>query len=238
MQSLSFESFGERHSISTAVAVNIRVVAKYVESGWWGVENLSYIPEEVGSSAVQNIGAYGVEVKDVIESVEVFDFEQGGLSFFSKEECCYGYRDSIFKRLDCKKYIVTAVNFVLQKKGVPNFLYKQLGALFSGESFVELSRIRETVIGIRRFVSVNTRNKNWGKGFIDAVSEQLRKELPGLRGFSAASLRKMRTFYEEWQMLSDNSFVETNELATVQFKIDANSPICYFSIGSWLLLYA
>ena len=96
--------------------------------------------------------------------------------------------------------------------------------------------------GIGRFVSMNTRNKNWGKGFIEAVSEQLRKELPGLRGFSAASLRKMRTFYEEWQMLSDNSFVETNklvdiesnsfvgtnELPTVKFKIDANFPITAF----------
>ena len=96
--------------------------------------------------------------------------------------------------------------------------------------------------GIGRFVSMNTRNKNWGKGFIEAVSEQLRKELPGLRGFSAASLRKMRTFYEEWLMLSDNSFVGTNklvdvesnsfvgtnELPTVQFKIDANFPIAAF----------
>lgn len=96
--------------------------------------------------------------------------------------------------------------------------------------------------GIGRFVSMNTRNKNWGKGFIEAISEQLRKELPGLRGFSAASLRKMRTFYEEWHMLSDNSFVETNklvnvesnsfvgtnDLATVQFKIDADFPIAAF----------
>lgn len=96
--------------------------------------------------------------------------------------------------------------------------------------------------GIGRFVSINTRNRNWGRGFIEAVSEQLRKELPGLRGFSAASLRKMRTFYEEWQMLSDNSFVETNklanyehnsfvgtnELSAVQFKIDANFPIAAF----------
>ncbi len=92
--------------------------------------------------------------------------------------------------------------------------------------------------GIGRFVSANTRNKNWGKGFIEAVSEQLRKELPGLRGFSAASLRKMRTFYEEWHMLSNNSFVGTNklanvesnsfvgtnDLATVQFKINADFP--------------
>ena len=96
--------------------------------------------------------------------------------------------------------------------------------------------------GIGRFVSKNTRNKNWGKGFIEAVSGQLRKELPGLRGFSAASLRKMRTFYEERQMLSDNSFVETNKLADVEsnsfvgtnelplvhFKIDANFPIAAF----------
>ena len=100
--------------------------------------------------------------------------------------------------------------------------------------------------GVGRYISMNTRNKNWGKGFIEAISEQLRKELPGLRGFSAPSLRKMRTFYEEWQILSDNSFVETNkltnsrknsfvetnELPIVQFKIDANFPIAAFmSIG-------
>ena len=95
---------------------------------------------------------------------------------------------------------------------------------------------------IGRYVSRNTRNKNWGKGFIEALSEQLRKELPGLRGFSAPSLRKMRTFYEEWQILSDNSFVETNKLTNtennsfvetnkltnLQFKIDANFPISAF----------
>ena len=99
---------------------------------------------------------------------------------------------------------------------------------------------------IGRFISANTRNKNWGKGFIDNISAQLRKELPGLRGFSAPSLRKMRTFYEEWRMLSDdsfvttnklidddnNSFVETNELPTVQFRIDQDFPIAAFmSIG-------
>lgn len=100
--------------------------------------------------------------------------------------------------------------------------------------------------GIGRYISVNTRKKNWGKGFIDSVSEQLRKELPGLRGFSAPSMRKMRTFYEEWMMLSDNSFVETNKielpeensfvgtnkLPQVHFSIDADFPIAAFmSIG-------
>lgn len=95
---------------------------------------------------------------------------------------------------------------------------------------------------IGQFISTNTRNKNWGKRFIEAISEQLRKELPGLRGFSAPSLRKMRTFYEEWKMLSDNSFVQTNKLATKQqnlfvrtnelpipqFKIDSDFPITAF----------
>ena len=66
--------------------------------------------------------------------------------------------------------------------------------------------------GIGRYVSANTRNKNWGMGIIEAISEQLRKELPGLKGFSAPSLRKMRTSYEEWRIFSDNSFVETNKL--------------------------
>ena len=80
--------------------------------------------------------------------------------------------------------------------------------------------------GIGRFVSINTRNKNWGKGFIEAISEQLRKELPGLRGFSAPSMRKMRTFYEEWKMLSDNSFVSTNKLETDH---TADTIICLLS---------
>jgi len=66
--------------------------------------------------------------------------------------------------------------------------------------------------GIGRYVSANTRKKNWGTGAIEAISSQLRKELPGLRGFSAPSLRKMRIFYEEWMMLERNSFVPTNKL--------------------------
>lgn len=100
--------------------------------------------------------------------------------------------------------------------------------------------------GIGRYVSDNTRNKNWGKGAIDTISEQLSKELPGLRGFSAPSLRKMRTFYEEWRMLLDNSFVgtnnmesdekdsfvSTNELPSIQFTMNSDFPIAAFlSIG-------
>ena len=85
---------------------------------------------------------------------------------------------------------------------------------------------------IGQFISVNTRNRNWGRGFIENISDQLRKELPGLRGFSAPSLRKMRTFYEEWHMLSDDSFVETNNLPDVHFSMGADFPIAAFmSLG-------
>lgn len=96
--------------------------------------------------------------------------------------------------------------------------------------------------GVGRYISTNTRTKNWGKGFIEGISEQLRKELPGLRGFSAPSLRKMRTFYEEWRILSDdsfvetnklfngnsNSFVETNKLPPVRFTLTSDFPIAAF----------
>lgn len=66
--------------------------------------------------------------------------------------------------------------------------------------------------GIGRYVSMNSRKGFWGKGAIKSISELLRRELPGLRGFSEASLKKMRSFYEEWQMIDGNSFVATNEL--------------------------
>lgn len=66
--------------------------------------------------------------------------------------------------------------------------------------------------GIGRYVSANTRKKNWGQGAIEAISNQLKRDLPGLRGFSATSMRNMRTFYEEWQQLESNSSVMTDEI--------------------------
>ena len=67
--------------------------------------------------------------------------------------------------------------------------------------------------GVGRYISANTRSKNWGTSFIDAISEQLRKEMPGLKGFSARNLRNMRTFFEEWKQLEQpNSPDATDEL--------------------------
>ncbi len=97
------------------------------KEGLWGVENLSYIPGEVGASAVQNIGAYGVEVKDVIRKVYCYDTVEEEFVHFDVEECGYGYRDSMFKRPEVKgRYIVTHVVFALSRAPQPKLEYGHL----------------------------------------------------------------------------------------------------------------
>ena len=97
------------------------------KEGLWGVENLSYIPGEVGASAVQNIGAYGVEVKDVIDTVYCYDTVEEEFVSFPAQECGYGYRDSIFKKSEIKgRYVVTHVVFALSSKPQPRLDYGHL----------------------------------------------------------------------------------------------------------------
>ena len=89
------------------------------EKGLWGVENLSHIPGETGAAAVQNIGAYGVEIKDVIDKVHCYDMVLGREVSFKASECGYGYRDSLFKRDRKGRYIVTSVTFRLSAEPRP-----------------------------------------------------------------------------------------------------------------------
>ena len=97
------------------------------KEGLWGVENLSHIPGEVGASAVQNIGAYGVEVKDVIRKVYCYDIFEEEFVNFDVSECGYGYRDSIFKNPEIKgRYIVTHVIFALSREPRPVLDYGHL----------------------------------------------------------------------------------------------------------------
>lgn len=110
----------EEDERSVAVRVGAGVVwddfvGYCVEHGWYGTENLSLIPGEVGASAVQNIGAYGVEVKDLITSVETVNIH-GEERVYAVDECGYAYRDSIFKRPENKSVFVTYVCFRLSKE--------------------------------------------------------------------------------------------------------------------------
>ena len=119
----------------------------------WGVENLSYIPGEVGASAVQNIGAYGVEVKDVIRRVYCYDTVEEEFVNFSVEECGYGYRDSIFKDPEVKgRYIVTHVVFALSRVPQPKLEYGHLKDAFAevASSSLTPDLIRKTIIKIRK----------------------------------------------------------------------------------------
>lgn len=86
-----------------------------ISQGFGGVENLSLIPGNVGTCPIQNIGAYGVEVKDTITKVEALEIETGKLLTFSNAECQFGYRNSIFKNEAKGKYILTSVSFQLTK---------------------------------------------------------------------------------------------------------------------------
>ena len=122
------------------------------KEGLWGVENLSYIPGEVGASAVQNIGAYGVEVKDVIRKVYCYDTVEEEFVSFGVEECEYGYRDSIFKDPEVKgRYIVTHVVFALSRTPQPRLDYGHLkAAVESAGSDLTPALIRRVIIKIRK----------------------------------------------------------------------------------------
>lgn len=117
--------------------------------GFGGIENLSYIPGEVGAAAVQNIGAYGAEIKDVISEVEAIEISTLQPRIFSREECKYAYRDSIFKNELKGKYIITAVSIQLESINTyrPHLQYGSLKDLTADAT---LQDIREKIISIRR----------------------------------------------------------------------------------------
>ncbi|MCF8365498.1 MAG: UDP-N-acetylmuramate dehydrogenase [Bacteroidales bacterium] len=98
-------------------------VQKTIEQGYSGLENLSMIPGNAGAAPIQNIGAYGVEQKDLFHSLEAINRETGKVESFDKESCRFGYRSSIFKTTLKEKYIILAVNYRLNKKPVFNIGY-------------------------------------------------------------------------------------------------------------------
>ena len=124
-------------------------VAWCAVNGYWGVENLSAIPGEVGASAVQNIGAYGVEAKDVIDTVQTICLADGSERDFSNAECRYGYRQSIFKNELKGQYAVAYVIFTLSRKPQPRLGYGALEQEVERLGGPSLENIRQSVISIR-----------------------------------------------------------------------------------------
>ncbi|MCF0049640.1 UDP-N-acetylmuramate dehydrogenase [Dyadobacter sp. LJ53] len=127
-------------------------VVHCVEHNYGGVENLSLIPGTVGAAPMQNIGAYGVEIKDVVESVEAVSISEGRKRIFSNAECEFGYRESIFKKALKNQYVVTGVTFVLNKKPVINIGYGDVQKTLAEMNVSEptIKDVSQAVIAIRR----------------------------------------------------------------------------------------
>ena len=124
-----------------------------INNDFGGIENLSLIPGNVGTCPIQNIGAYGVEVKDVITKVEALEIETGKLVSFSNEVCDFGYRNSIFKNEEKGKYIIVAVSFKLTKnKHTLNTSYGAIETELEAKNIVSpnLQDVSNAVIAIRK----------------------------------------------------------------------------------------
>ncbi len=124
------------------------LIAQLCDMNLYGMENLSHIPGEVGASAVQNVGAYGVEAKDVISQVEVLETTTGEIHTLNNQDCKFGYRDSVFKGEQAGKYVVLNVTFRLSKKAVYKLDYGQLRDVLPAAP--SASAIRNAVIAIRQ----------------------------------------------------------------------------------------
>lgn len=125
-------------------------VAYAVEHQWYGAENLSLIPGEVGASAVQNIGAYGVEAKDLIVKVEALEVATGKECAFEQSECRYAYRESRFKKEWKGKYIITFVTYRLSKCPSFHLEYGNVRSELEKQGCeVSLENVRKTIIAIR-----------------------------------------------------------------------------------------
>lgn len=123
-----------------------------VERGLGGVENLSMIPGTVGAAPIQNIGAYGAEVKEAIESVEAFDLNKKVIRTFWADECTFNYRSSIFKTVAKGKYFIISVTFKLIKNPTVKLSYAPLKKMFEGRNIhsVSIKEVCQAVKQIRK----------------------------------------------------------------------------------------
>lgn len=153
-----FEFVGEDTSAGEMIIRSLsgtswhKLVRFTVESGYWGLENLSFIPGTVGAAPMQNIGAYGAELKDSLVSVEAVEVATGAKKIFNPAECKLGYRDSIFKNEYKDKYFIYAVSLKLSKVPKINTNYKVLADYLQNNN-IKVEKpidISDAVIAIRK----------------------------------------------------------------------------------------
>ena len=155
------------------------VVAYAVEHGYHGAENLSIIPGEVGASAVQNIGAYGVEAKDIIYKVEAVEIATGRVVVFDNRDCHYSYRQSKFKHEWKDKYLVTHVIYRLSRSFVPDLDYGNIRASLAAKHIENptAQQLRDIIIEIRNAKLPDPKVQgNAGSFFMNPIVEKAKFE--------------------------------------------------------------
>ena len=167
-----------------------------ISNEYGGIENLSLIPGNVGTCPIQNIGAYGVEVKDTITKVEALEIQTGKLIQFSNESCNFEYRNSLFKNKEKGKYIITAVSFQLTKRNHKlNSSYGAIEAELISKEITKptLKNISDAIIAIRKSKLPDPKEiGNSGSFFKNPVISQskfleLQKKYPKVPSYSVSN---------------------------------------------------
>jgi UDP-N-acetylmuramate dehydrogenase len=155
------------------------MVSTSIKAGYYGMENLSLIPGDVGASAVQNIGAYGVEAKDLILCVWMVEIPTGKTWMLGNEECEYGYRQSRFKKDWKNRFLITRVTYGLSKTFRPHLDYGNIRAELErkGISSPTAQQLRETIIEIRNAKLPDPKVEgNAGSFFMNPIVTKVRYE--------------------------------------------------------------
>jgi UDP-N-acetylmuramate dehydrogenase len=168
-----------------------RFVLYCVDNGYAGIENLSLIPGNVGASPMQNIGAYGVEIKDVFYELEAYHIADKKMVRFSNKDCSFGYRESVFKRALKNQFIILSVTYQLRKEPIFNTSYGAIEQELAAMKISSLSikAISDAVINIRSSKLPDPKKiGNAGSFFKNPVIttnqfESLKKTFPELPGF-------------------------------------------------------
>ncbi|MBR6656355.1 MAG: UDP-N-acetylmuramate dehydrogenase [Alistipes sp.] len=174
------------------------LVAWSVERGLWGIENLSLIPGKAGAAPVQNIGAYGVEAKDAIKSVEMYFVEGDNFITLAAEHCDFGYRESVFKHSLKGRVVITSIEIELSKVANPRLGYGDVIREVEARGGATLANIRDAICSIRRSKLPDTAVLGNAGSFFknpiveSAVAERLLAEYPEMPHYPAAEEGKIK----------------------------------------------